>query len=241
MGSDPNAISKAIVESLQRYQRANGHVPITDGPLMQSIWANDQVGDPVYQGFTFGGIHTGTPLVKADYPGLRAVRVGSTVTLVDDLIDSYTVPATTTVDGPQGTLGYAQVTANQSGLSAITDLTGLSVTVTVAASRRVKVTGKGNVSQAAATGTARGIIREGSTSLNDWLWADLVALDDLQALGEVVLTPSTGSHTYKLSLQTSAGTVSLVAAADRPAFILVEDIGPATPGSSTTTTAELWY
>ena len=28
MGSDPNAISRAIVEALQRYQRANGHVPI---------------------------------------------------------------------------------------------------------------------------------------------------------------------------------------------------------------------
>ena len=33
--------------------------------------------------------------------------------------------------GPLGVLGYAQVTANQTGISAITDLTGLSVAVTV--------------------------------------------------------------------------------------------------------------
>ena len=64
--------------------------------MVQSIWANTEVGGPVYDGFTFGGLHSGTPLLKANYPGLRAVRVGNTITLVDDLPDSYTVPATTT-------------------------------------------------------------------------------------------------------------------------------------------------
>jgi hypothetical protein len=28
MGSDPNAISRAVVQALQRYERANGAIPV---------------------------------------------------------------------------------------------------------------------------------------------------------------------------------------------------------------------
>jgi hypothetical protein len=43
----------------------------------------------------------------------------------------------------------------------------------------------------------------------------------------VVLTPSAGSHTYKLSLARAAGTGSLTlgAGATFPAYIMVEGIG----------------
>ena len=143
--------------------------------------------------------------------------------------DRFSLLAHTHPGGAVGILGYAERTANQTGISAITDLTGLSVTVTMAAGRRIKITGKGNVNQVTSTGTIRGIIREGSTSLNDWMWANQPpgTPGDLMGMGEVILTPTAGSHTYKLSLQTSAGTTNLVAASDRPAFILVEDIGAA--------------
>ena len=42
---------------------------------------------------------------------------------------------------PKGVLGYAQVTANQGSITTGSDLTGLSVTVTVPAGRRLKITG----------------------------------------------------------------------------------------------------
>jgi hypothetical protein len=45
-------------------------------------------------------------------------------------------------------------------------------------------------------------------------------------LPRVVVTPSSGSNTYKLSGSTAAGTMDLNAAATQPAFILVEDLGP---------------
>lgn len=127
------------------------------------------------------------------------------------------------------TLGYAQVTANQTGIgTTVTDLTGLSVTVTVTASRRIRVTGYIPVQQQTNGRLVTAYVREGSTTLNDYL----LAIDGTASLfgtipAAVVLTPSAGSHTYKLSLATSGDTVNMIAASGRPAFILVEDIGAA--------------
>jgi hypothetical protein len=66
---------------------------------MQSIWDQTQIGDPVYDGLTLGGIEPiaslpGGNFVKANYPGLRAIRVGDTVTLRDALADSVPIAAT---------------------------------------------------------------------------------------------------------------------------------------------------
>ncbi len=128
---------------------------------------------------------------------------------------------------PAGVLGYAEVTSGQSGITSVTDLTGLSVTVDVPAGRKVRVTGRGGVSQQTGAGVHRGRIQEGATVLQDWSWGDLPAGERTHAMGSVVVAPSSGSHTYKLTLDTSSGSTSLVAASDRPAFILVEDLGPA--------------
>jgi len=62
--------------------------------MLPSIWQNEQIGDPIYQGLMLGGLHVGTPLLKADYPGLRAIRLSDgSVVLADALPDSYAVPA----------------------------------------------------------------------------------------------------------------------------------------------------
>lgn len=137
-------------------------------------------------------------------------------------------------DGPRGVLGYAEVTANETGITTLTDLTGLSVAVDVAANRRIRVTGHGQIENAP-SGTEDiavvGFVREGSTTLGRW--GSVFNHDIDSGLSEmcesgVVLTPTEGSHTYKLSLQTTVGSGSggIRAAADNPAFILVEDIGP---------------
>jgi hypothetical protein len=43
--------------------------------------------------------------------------------------------------------------------------------------------------------------------------------------GSVIVTPSAGSHTYKLKAEVNDGSMQVVASAWEPCFILVEDIG----------------
>lgn len=90
----------------------------------------------------------------------------------------------------------------------------------------MRVTGYIPAQQVTTAGLSIGHIRESTTTLNrDFL---TVAASDFFTLYPVaILTPSAGSHTYKLSLETSAGTVETEPVATGPAFILVEDIGPA--------------
>lgn len=127
-----------------------------------------------------------------------------------------------------GTLGYAQVVADQTGITTTVDLTGLSVAATVGSGRRVKVSGHvGQFNRTAGTVTFVALyVYEGVTQLvgateavpNTYGGADV----------QVVLTPSAGAHTYKLRAATDAiGTVTMTAGAVTPAFILVEDIGAA--------------
>lgn len=143
---------------------------------------------------------------------------------------------------PGGWIGYAQVTAAQAlqdadsgGLE--TDLTGLSVTVTVGTNRRIRITGSGvlAIDDPLANPVCVGNIREGVTVLGRWAYFDLNAASglifDRATLSferSVVLTPTAGAHTYKLTAWASAGAdMLLFAGATQPAFILVEDIGPA--------------
>jgi hypothetical protein len=133
------------------------------------------------------------------------------------------------VNIPLGVLpnGYAQATAVQSGITTIADLTGLSVTVSVPTSgRRLRITGYARVTRTVADGYTTLYIREGSTNLNFAL--NLNILDGM-LLAQAIIQPSSGSHTYKLSLERTTGaagtTVGTNPQATNPAFILVEDIG----------------
>lgn len=145
---------------------------------------------------------------------------------------------------PGGWIGYAEVTANQAIQDADsggteTNLTGLSVAVTVGANRRIRITGSGTVGLDDPTGImlAYGRIMEGATPLGHWCKVALqppsgtpLADDaEIKVEGSVVLTPSAGAHTYKLTLFADGGTdLILAAAAGDAAWILVEDLGPAT-------------
>lgn len=137
--------------------------------------------------------------------------------------------------GPLGTVGYAEVTADQTipGATA-TDLTGLTVTFTATTGRRYKITGRINVSSgetvASGYAVARLLILEGATDISSGeilAWSYTTVGDVLTV--EAVVTPTAAAHTYKLTLfrPVSSGATNLVmrAAAAYPAFILVEDIG----------------
>lgn len=143
--------------------------------------------------------------------------------------------ATTNVHGiadtanlARGILGYAQVTASQSGITTEVALTGLSVTVNVAANRRIKISGSAPLS-----GTVNGDrfqvrIKEGATMLQG-AEALINTVYYYPAHPTIVITPPAGAHTYNLTCARLYGTGSaeMYAASSAPAYILVEDIGPA--------------
>lgn len=130
-----------------------------------------------------------------------------------------------------GVLGYAQVTADQTGITSEVDLTGLSVPVTVGSNRRIRVTGQGIAGSTADQDGLLGRIKEGAMNLGRWIQADTSHPVNpfILSSGSVILTPSAGAHTYKLSLTRYRGTgsASLTANPEYPASILVEDIGGA--------------
>jgi hypothetical protein len=127
---------------------------------------------------------------------------------------------------PGGWIGYAEVTANQTGISSITDLTSLTVTVTAGTSRRLLITGRGRVTQASSAASSVMSIRNGAGTILQESAQTLEVGYTAVPLPMSVQTPSSGSNTYKLSLSTPAGTIDLNAAATYPAFILVTDVGP---------------
>jgi hypothetical protein len=125
-----------------------------------------------------------------------------------------------------GTLGYAQVVATQATISVEVALTGLSVTVRVVGSRRIRVsqqTFAGSPSVTPQTVTIN--IKEGTTFLMQSNVTLSTAGANQTVYSAVILTPTAGMHNYFLSMSTTAGTISNVASATFPSFILVEDIG----------------
>ena len=140
------------------------------------------------------------------------------------LVEDISPTPTLARSAPSSTLGYAEVTAAQTGISTETDLTGLSVTVTVPAGRRLKITAKGRFASDATAAEGVGRIKEGATELTRWFNFSLPANSWLMNAGSVIISPSAGSHTYKLTGQKTSGSMDLYAASTSPAFILVEDI-----------------
>jgi hypothetical protein len=127
-----------------------------------------------------------------------------------------------------GWIGYVEVTANQTGITTEVDMTGVTVSVTAGPSRRIKVTVSAYISSSVAGDMATIKIKEGGTTLQERA-VTTSSTNICEVTAIVVLTPSTGAHTYKGTIARSLGTGTLVnnAAATLPTFVLVEDIGPA--------------
>lgn len=130
---------------------------------------------------------------------------------------------------PGGVLGYAQVTSNQGSITSEVDLTGLSVTVDVAATRRIRVSAHALWTSDTTNDGVGMEIKESTTRLQALRGIIALGGESVTLHGATVLTPSSGSHTYKLTgLRVSgSGTTQMTASATVPAFILVEDLGPA--------------
>ena len=131
---------------------------------------------------------------------------------------------------PYGVLGYSETILAQGPITSITDLVGCSVEVTVAAGRRIKITGQGSVYGTVANDHFVGKIKEGSTDIGYWYnFTVPVAGRDFKQHNAAIISPSAGVHTYKLTMERTigSGSANMTPSNPNPIFILVEDIGPA--------------
>lgn len=135
--------------------------------------------------------------------------------------------------GALGTLtdGYAEKTSEQTGISDA-DITGLTVTVSVVAGRRYKVTGYCSSIHTASVNldVFELRIQEGGTvrqAASARVPATGGNVNDFLAPLYVFVAAATASRTFKLRLTRTSGTGTVVfaASATAPGFILVEDIG----------------
>jgi hypothetical protein len=133
--------------------------------------------------------------------------------------------------GPLGILGYTERTADLASIgTGVLDIGTLATTVTVATGRRIRVSAYAILRSGTSATNGSLLIREGSTTLVDTLSNIHLGAGSAQVPWDasVILTPSAGAHTYKLSTNFSVNTNNEVrASTTNPAYILVEDIGPA--------------
>jgi hypothetical protein len=133
-----------------------------------------------------------------------------------------------------GSAGAAKITAS-STVNANTTLVavpGLSVTVTVPAGRRLKISFNGHTYTSVAGDRAMVAIMEDATQLATLYSPPMVVAGSVYLVSgfSYVDSPSAGSHTYSISLQrygAGSGNENIYGSAGAPASLLVEDIGPA--------------
>jgi len=124
-----------------------------------------------------------------------------------------------------GTLGYQAITASTTGISSEVDIAGGATTVTVGNGRRIKITGFCAYFSGGGADSYNLEIKEGTTILQAVTVTNPGNGEVTRA--EVILTPSAGSHPYKLAAVHTLGSVAGVfnASATSIGHILVEDIG----------------
>jgi hypothetical protein len=154
------------------------------------------------------------------------------------IVEDITPTPAPSTGAPGSTLAYAEVRAVQNSITSEVDLTGLTTTVTVPAGRRLRISAHASIQNSLADARTDVNIKEGSTILQrgfaNAASANLANTLDLST----VITPTAGTHTYKLTGFANTGVGKLDAGADYPAYILVEDITgsvwpegvPVTPG-----------
>lgn len=133
---------------------------------------------------------------------------------------------------PGGGIGWAVVTSGQTniGNGSMVDLTNLSVAVTVGTNRLIRVEGWALFQAGTSATNIDFAIRESTTTLADHQNTEMFGAGSV--IGTVyasclLVAPSGGAHTYKLSVQFSANTNNaLIATATTPAHILITDLGP---------------
>ena len=125
-----------------------------------------------------------------------------------------------------GVLDYSPVTAGQTPITTVVDLTGLSASFTAVPERYYKITGSVQPSSTVATDTVRWHIYETGVQVQQAV-VHLTTTAGHSSQRSVILAGLSGARTCKLRMERNSGTgnVTSNASATNPAFILVEDLG----------------
>lgn len=118
----------------------------------------------------------------------------------------------------------AQVTTAQTMPVAATDVTGLTATATFPAGRRIRLSASIGISKDTTAGGVSVRIMEGATVLQQ-AYQSLPANEYKYWHPFVVISPSAGTHTYKVNTTVDATTAPTNVSAAGPAQLLIEDIG----------------
>lgn len=129
---------------------------------------------------------------------------------------------------PWGEMAFAQVTAAQTGLSTTVDLTGLSVTFTAVANRKIITTlWIGQWQNITTAGQSSMWIADGANNPKAIASFQTDAVPTMaQLIAQARETTTAGSITRKGRGSATAGTISITGSATQPNFILIEDLGP---------------
>ena len=136
---------------------------------------------------------------------------------------------------PAGKVGYAQVTSAQNGITADTDATSLTVTWTAVSARLYRISFFTAVDLNWSSGVLQPYVKitDGSNTQKLLVVVPKLAssMNDVAVTGSVTETGLSGSVTRKLRVgqrvDSGSGTIDVAASSTNPAYILVEDIGPA--------------
>jgi hypothetical protein len=124
--------------------------------------------------------------------------------------------------------GYAERTSDQGSITSVADLTSLTVTFTAVAGRRYRASVQCAVAQTVIDGQYFLMLKEGATVLQRFSRMNATTNESYTGHFSYCNNASiSGSKTWKVTLERDSGTASLTAtaAATRPNFILIEDIG----------------
>lgn len=132
--------------------------------------------------------------------GVAIPTISSTDTLTNkDYSSSTNTPPTTMLD-------YKSTGNFDAGTNAVTDITPLSITVTPQVGRKIRIRGLGNIYMSGTVRRCDCLIREGTTILaTSSNYPPAANNPVIVAPVADNITPSAGSHTYKLSIQCAAG------------------------------------
>lgn len=133
---------------------------------------------------------------------------------------------------PKGEIAYAVVTSNQTGITdTFTDITGLSLEVTVGENRRLRLYAKVQVAADHDLGAILRVVKNGS-EFDRIARIQLLTSEQGMLVGWTEDNPDSGTHTYKLQAATATNgdTMSVQASSTAPialARFSIDDIGPA--------------
>lgn len=198
------------------------YTTIVTGTTVSSSWANADVRDQVIVPFASTAARSSAITVPVNGQVSAITAADSTHGIYQYNGTSWRMPW----NMPWGVLTSVQTTTSTSNSTSAQTIVTASA-ITVPANRLLRLTGKADVHYVSVADHIALQIQEGATVLQRAItWPDSNGAD-LTAVAVAYISPSAGSHTYKLNIAPVVGqSVGASASATYPAFLLIEDLGP---------------